>query len=1268
MRKTAFWKDTFREIKHTKSRFLSIFAIILMGVAFFAGISATGPNMLETADTYFTEHQLMDNQVLSTMGLEEEDIALLENIPGASVQSHYTQDVMLDETGLVVKLVSYGGNESQQINRYEVREGRLPEQPGEIALDAVQPLQSQYKIGDTIALETEDVSNDPGENLKTEEFEVVGFVSTPLYIQTGTRGNTTIGSGSLDGFGVILEEDFDMEVKTEAYIVYDEAQSKPAYTDQYAGTIEDKTEKLEEAVAHRPEERREAIRAEAQEQIDEGEKELEEARQQLADGEQELQDARQQLDEGWQEYEEGRAEFEEQTQQARDEIARGRTQLTEAQEELDHNRIRLEEGRKEIADQRADLEKQKQQLQAAEEGIEQLAAAQSQLNAAQQEIDQQRAGLEEQRRQLLAAQEGLEQIQAAESQLAAAQEGLDQGRTELEERRSQLGGMTREDIQSGLAQIEQGLSELEERQPQLEQRRTELAESTDEEAQQELAQIEAALEQLEDNRSELEEAFQQLTAAQDGWEVIDIAESELAAAQEELDQQRAGLEEQRRQLQGVNQEDIQSGLAQIEAGTAQLEAAQEELDQQQALLDGQREQLGGLDEAGLQNAWAQIEAGESQLNSAEEEVVIGLQQLDAAQEEIDAGLQQLNEAEQRLEEESAAAEEELASVRAELEQGEADYETGLAEFEDQRAEAEEEIARAEEELNDARSALDDIPLPEYFVFDRTNNAGYSEYEDNANRISAIARIFPVFFLLLAVLVSLTTMTRMVDEGRTNIGTMKALGYTSSEIMVKYMTYALLASVLGSGIGLLIGYYMFPIVIFNAFGTLYNMPSIEINHYWIYTIISLIGAVLATGGATWWSVRSTLKSNAAALLRPKAPKKGKRILLERISFIWNRFSFNQKVSARNLFRYKGRMLMTVIGVAGCTALILTGFGLSDSISDVAGLQFGKINQYDAVVALNGDADEEEKEAYGEAIADQAEIEETLLARQESTTGNQNGANTQDVTLFVPENPEQLSRFVDLRDFETGEPYELPEQGVLATQKLMELFDLSVGDEVTVKDADNEERTFTVEGIVENYLGHTLYMTPDVYEQAAGTAPEFNTQLLTFGAESVDEDEMGNKLTGEPAVSGISFVSNVERGFQDTLESLDVVMIVLIVSAAALAFIVLYNLTNINVSERIRELSTIKVLGFYDKEVTMYIYRENLVLTLMGIGTGLLLGLLLHQFVIQTAEQDMMMFSRIVNPSSHLYSGLLTFAFSSIVMIVMHFKLKKVDMVEALKTTD
>ncbi|WP_034549492.1 ABC transporter permease [Carnobacterium funditum] len=1266
MKKKALWKDIFKEIWQSKARFLSIFAIITLGVAFFAGIKATGPDMIDTADHYYRDKNLMDLKVVSTYGLEDYDIKQLKSVKNANVRGAYSQDVILEDSGLVTKVFSYPENGAEESNQYAIVSGRLPSKSGEIALDATGEYTSNYSVGDQIELSTDDKENPLSKKLTTTSYEVVGFVNNPQYIENFTRGNSTVGKGSLDGFAVIPEKNFDLDVYTEAYLTFSDTKSLQAYSEEYEDKVDEYQSEIENMTKELPQNRLESIQKEAQVEIDKGQKEVDVAKEKLADGQIKLDEAQTELKQGFADYEEGLENF--------------KKEISDAQAEINKNSEKIEDAKKELADQKenlaagqAELNKAKQSFNEQRKSAEaELATGEKELATNQQKLDEGFKAVNQAKAEI---ETGKQAIQEAQTTINAKLNEIDQSEKQMSNQKQQL-EQDQKELDQAKLEIENGNALVGYFEELIQKSVDSITENEQTEAliraqeadkmfgtalQQQLTDlftgnagsaevIKASLAKL---TGSITESGKALIAKQaeinQGKATIEATENELAKGKETIKQSQAELNEQSKAVQ-AGEPEVKSKLAELEAAQVQLNQAKETFEQQKA------------------SARENLAAGENEIAENQQKINAGEQAIQEAETELVEGENQVAQGRETLKTEQAKGEAELAEAKETLDKGQVDYDKAAKEFEMKKKDAIEKIADGEADLVDAKQKLADLARPEYFVFDRTVNPGYKEYSDNAERISAIAQVFPVFFFLIAALVSLTTMTRMVDEQRLQIGTLKALGYSNWDISKKFLVYASLASVIGTIIGLLIGYQVFPGVIFNAYGSLYNLPDIRITYYISYGLISFLIAILCTVASAYAATRVALQSNAATLMRPKAPKIGKRILLERIPFIWNRMGFIQKVTARNLFRYKQRMLMTVLGVAGCTALILTGFGLSDSIADISSLQYGKVMQYDAIVAFNVDATKGEQEEYQELINSQTKITNNMDVLQEAYTVSEKDVNTQDVTVFVPENTEQLSEYIVLNDRKSGEVYSLPDEGVIITEKLAKLFDLKTGDTITLKDENNKNVDTKVKKIAENYAGHYVFMTKEYYKDLFEKRPAYNTQLLTYQEDKSFEDKLGSDLTAQPNVAAVSFVRQVSGAVDDTMASLAIVTLVLIISAGLLAFIVLYNLTNINVSERIRELSTIKVLGFFDKEVTAYIYRENIILTVMGIAVGSLLGALLHGFVLTTAEIDMLMFSPDIQLLSFVYSGLLTLLFSGIVMYAMHIKLKNIDMIEALKSVD
>ena len=576
---------------------------------------------------------------------------------------------------------------------------------------------------------------------------------------------------------------------------------------------------------------------------------------------------------------------------------------------------------------------------------------------------------------------------------------------------------------------------------------------------------------------------------------------------------------------------------------------------------------------------------------------------------------------------------------------------------------------AKEELeNKEKETINRIGESKYYFFDRTDNQGYLGYKDSINCLGNIASVLPIFFFLVAILICLTTMTRMVEENRLEIGTLKALGYKDLEISWKYIIYASIASISGCIIGILIGSTALPKIISNAYGSIYTVPKIILYYYPSYIIQSVVISVLCTVGAALFVIKVELKDKPANLMRPKAPKIGKKILLEKITPLWRRLSFNHKVTLRNIFRYKQRMIMTVLGIAGCMALLVTGFGLKDSNAGMVDKEFNKVWKYEAMVMVNENSNDEDTKKYNDTLEQLNGYEDSINIHQESVTFNKEGINKQTAFLYVPENVEKFDNFILLDDRVSGEKYRINNSGVIISEKLAKLLGVSVNDTIILNDKDNNSNEVKVDNITENYVSHYIYMSPEYYKDIFEKEPIYNAQFINFTSDKEEDNEISSKLLECNNVTNVTLKSQIQKTTEDSNDSMNLVMVVIIMAAGSLAFVVLYNLNNINVSERIRELSTIKVLGFFNNEVTMYISRENIILTLIGVATGSVLGKILHTFIINTAETDTMMMYPNISVSSYIFSALLTILFSVIVMILMHIKLKKVNMIDALKSNE
>lgn len=573
------------------------------------------------------------------------------------------------------------------------------------------------------------------------------------------------------------------------------------------------------------------------------------------------------------------------------------------------------------------------------------------------------------------------------------------------------------------------------------------------------------------------------------------------------------------------------------------------------------------------------------------------------------------------------------------------------------------LKNAKSEIENAKKNLSSVSEPKFYDFNRFSSSDYSSFKSDSQKVDAVAKVFPVFFILVAALVCLTTMTRMVEEQRTVIGTYKALGYSSFKIISKYLAYASTAAVAGSVLGVIVGLQVFPAIIYNSYKIMYNIPKINTPFRLNYMIWCMIVSVACTCSAVVYASVKELKSQPSQLMRPRPPHSGRRVVLERVGFIWNRLDFLAKVTIRNLLRYKKRFFMTVVGVAGCTALIVTGFGLKHSIKTIADKQFNEIFEYDATVVLNSNQKISEAE---QKLADNKSVESSMFFTSFDVSAQQNDV-AQVANLIVPEKAEIINDFVNLVDIKGEKIRTIADDSVLITEKLSKLLNITVGDSINIEIKDKPKHSFKVGGVVKNYALHYIYISPELYKKTYGENPNKNLAFIKID-QNADKDSFKESLIADDSFLGVSFKSDSSRGFLNSVDSLDSIVALLIFCAGFLAIIVLYNLSNINITERVREIATIKVLGFYDSETSSYIYRENIISAVIGILIGEVMGKILHYFVVITTEVDVVMFNRSLVWWAYLFGALLTAAFTLLVNVILHFKLKKINMVESLKSVE
>ena len=1176
--KSAFNTETLRSITHSLGRFLAIAAIVALGTGFYAGLRMTAPDMKLAADEYFDGTSLMDIRVLSTLGLTDDDIAVLRHVEGVeAVMPARETDVMasIDGEQYATRVhslpdaartsdtsdgVHARSDDPDYLNRPLLVRGSWPQKTGECVLSANLVENDAIAVGDTLTI-TEGVQ-DVDQTLVTRTYTVTGFVNAPYYATSSSMGETTLGSGSIQQYMYVPESDFSADLPyTEAYLTVRGAANERASSDAYQRLVDEVADRIKALAPEREQARVDQLKSDAQKELDEKRADYEGER---ADAQSQLDDAKRQLDDA-------------------------AATIAASEQELADGQAAYDSGASELASQRASAQAQ------LDDAERQIADGQAQLDAQRPQLDDAAGQLQAARAQW---QQGADALAAAWGDWQRRSDELDAGIT-----RAQAGVA---DAAAGVDRIQKGIDALEEQIKQLD---------PDKDAQK----------------------IAELRAEQDA----------LKAQQQDLRAQMALVQATLDDLVNVQKPKLEAARAELQGKQDALDSSKVELEQQQAAYEGGR---------------AQFDASARKLDQARADLASSRSQADA---QIAAAQQQLDDAASRLQD-----------GRAQLEQGRADYDSGLAEYEQKKSDADAQLADAERRLDDAQKQIDDLERPEWLVMDRTANYGAASFEADADRVDSIAAVFPFIFFLVAALVALTTMTRMVEEERALIGTFKALGYRRTRIASKYLAYAAAASGIGSILGILALSQVLPAVIMKAYGIIYFVPELPLPLP-VDPGFAGLAAGLGVGVtlfATWAAVAATLRERPAQLMLPRTPKAGKRIVLERIGPLWRHLSFSWKVTFRNLFRYKKRFVMTVIGIAGCTALLLTGLGLSNAINDIIDKQFGEITKYNAVVTLADDLSSEEQRRIDDLLDDGSLVTaHTLVMRQNMLAG---GPDEQDkrMELVVPEDPASFDRFVALNTRVGHHPVKLDDDGLVLTEKLAAELGVRAGDAVTLTEQDaigNATGTSyeaTVTGIVENYVYHYAYMGPALYEQLMGKAPDYRTVLAVTTSDPDLRVQFSNDLLAAGGVKTVAYNDETIDAYRDMMSSVNMIVVVLVTAAAALAFIVLYNLTNINITERMREIATLKVLGFTPREMNAYIFREIFLLAAIGCAVGLVLGVWMEGFVVVTAEVDQIMFGRAIHPTSFLLAFLLTMLFTVLVMLAMRGKLRRIDMVESLKSNE
>ncbi len=1165
--------DALRTVEKTQSRFISIIAIVALGISFFAGMNATAPDMLETAQQYVLDTNAADIRIISTAGLTDDDVAVIGSIGGveSAVGEKFVDGVVkvngapvndTDGSEMTIRAlpldlnklanVSAGGTDVSFMNRPQLVEGNWPTSANQCLVDSsALSTPEEFKIGATLTIEGE--NKDMTQSLQNQQFTIVGIIRTPLYMSY-ERGNTTIGTGKLGTFVYIPSDNFLDEHYSAMYIKLQGSDSYDPYSEEYDDFVGQYVSYIDSISSEMLQNRITTLKLDYTAKVAESEIEYAKAK---ADIELQLAAAEEQMKEILDMAENGQQKLLEYKQQYND-------AATEAANAIDSGKLEHSTQYAQWEAKRNEYNQTMQTLKQYENAEQEYNNATTEYNVAKLQVDSM-AGTVDYLSDLVAT------TRSALDNFNNTQDSGVQGMID----RLQQSGLVGEEVD----QIINTISSM------------------------------TAVGTAEEMAAYMEPQLQSMEVK------LASAKQDLANAQTTLAQKKVELDQAGQMVQQLKQVE-----AQMESAKAQLDEAEKQ----------------------LTDAGYDIQFGELEV----------LSKLSDMKNQITA-----------YETAYAMAKDKAATIEAEFEAG--------------KKEAEAQLESARLQLEDAKQFLLNLDDAKWMVSDRDEALlGFGDYGQTAKRTAALSKIFPWFFFLVAALVCLNTMTRMVEEDRTRLGTFKALGLTDIEIISKYLIYAFLASVIGSVAGSFLGFAFFPSAITMAYSILFDVPSIIISYRLGYALPGIAIAISSTVFATYYTCYKSLAVVPATLMKSKAPKGGKKVFLENIPAIWEKLSFTWKVTMRNVFRNAKRFVMATMGVAGCTAMLVTAFGLNDSINATLDNQFNiadPVWKYDMQVVLNGsfDTTTEKCEAYDVVSSNSLVGTATLSYMKVFDTTSADADEAMETYLLVPEDASALGNYINLHERGEDTPHMLSDNGAIITEKLSKKLNVKQGGYITLKVDDKNSVQIPVAAVTENYAFHYIYLSKNLYTSIFGANPRYNYITANLAVDNISDEQkvaLAKELMNEYEISAVAYTDQIKNSFVNIMDAMSYIVIILIVCAGLLAFIVLYNLSIINITERIKEIATLKVLGFDDGEVSAYIFRENVILTIIGTIEGLIVGVLLHKWVIVLAEVDIIMFGREINFPSYVYAIVLAFAFSLFVNVVLHKKLQKVDMVESLKSIE
>ena len=1268
-------KDFIREITGHKMRFISLLALVLLGVFVLVGLTVTGPIMRRTVADTLKKSNAYDLRLAASDGLEEEDLRLIDDMEGVRGKEYFHTGYLTTKELKTLYLSSL----PKRISRPLLTEGRLPREKDEILLDPT--LKDTYKLGDTVIFEKEEdlLDEDAPPMMAGYTYKVVGFATSPVFLDKSDKGTTPKGD-KIDGFGYVVPLAFQDPTITEVHFLFDDLKNLPVYSEEYKALNTAHRKEFRHRFKNRGDERLDALLADKRKDIDEGEADIKEGYDELDRGLEKIDAGKRKLDRGTRALRDNRAKFARGLSQGEKKLAESRDKLNQArksilfqEDQLSSGEKALLDGKNAIAAAMSDIQGKESEARGgmarADTAMDQILKEEAALNEAKRKLEAGKipdmpnvnlpelpfsaAQIADAQGKVAAAKAARREKQAAVNEKAAAVQAAQQAYD------AKASSIDVTGISGKIAALDNQLADLNQQ----------LQKATEEGA--DTKEIQAQISQKKSERDALQAQLKDPALAS-AKQALDTASAELTKAKAALAETDGTIAKYTEMIQGqmkvqaareMTAEKIRAQQELLRKKKEELEAAKRDLAEKEAfLMEKKRETAAGRAKA--EEALAAIEAGkaelrqkEGELSEKEKSLLEGKAAILAAKDQLSEGEDQYKKGTSDFAREKADGQKKLDSAEKELLRGRSDLASARATYEKKRADAIKDLVKGQEDVDRAKELLTILKKPDYKITPINEEMRTFVFLDYAHRVDKLSAVFPVFLFAIAMLLASTVMNRMVDDDRMVIGTYKALGYNNGAIADKYVRFGTLAALLGGIPGAFLGNFLLSKVIADAYLASGIFDHLAMGLYPGRILLAILTGMVATGLVAYVSVRRSLKLKTAALLMPKPPAKGTRIFLERIKWLWSRLSFFQKVTARNLFRDKKRMAMTIVGVMGCVALLVLGFGIRTSVDGLVEKQFDVLNRYDHMIFYEPLLNKDAHKAYKEKIAKDKHIRAKCSAYVETLAVADEGYIDQPVTMIVPENEKDLKRVITLRNRKTGE--NIPLKGAVITEKLAAIKGVEAGGVIEVKNDDDVLYDVPVAAIAEGYAGHYLYMDPDTYESVFKKSYKTNADLIDASGADV------SYYKDYDSVVALTGIGDSRHMVDEIAGNINFIVFVILAASSTLAVVVLSTLTNINIEERRREISTIRVLGFYPKEVTRYIYRETGTLTAVGILLGFVVGKGLHLLVIRVVVPDFAMLDPTLGLLNYLLPAVITVVISVLLMGYFHRKLKTIDMVEALK---